>query len=112
MAGSIRSLVRSIVPNSNPNISLLRIYADWTERLPIVAWDVHLLELTPAGQRDSIERTEVIAISLEEKSTDCIECIMFGERVYDPDYGAWDSREEAVTACQLRLRKAKDKADA
>ena len=90
MAGSIRSLVRSIVPNSDPQVSLLRIYPDWTESLPIIAWDVHILAIIPDGRKHPIDHVEVSPISRG--------------RAYDYDH-SWDSVQEAVDACQAILRK-------
>lgn len=103
MAGSIRSLLRSIVPNSDPHVSLIRIYSDWTETLPIVAWDVHILAIIPDGQTHPRDHIEVTPISIEEKSDNAWECIISGTRVYN--FGqSWDSVAEAVSDCQARLR--------
>ena len=109
MAHGFRTILRSIVPNANFHIHILRIGADWTERLPLVAWDVHIEEVTPV-KGVPFESVRTTPVTIEETPTNAIDLVVGSDgRAYNLDTQSWETVKEAIADCQRELAEQGDK---
>lgn len=92
-----------IVPNVTPSY-LLRVYIDWEEQCPIIAWRILYEELTVGkAKRDLVDSTCVFPISIEEQASNCIELIVSNGLYHWGDIATFEKLDEALAECRAHL---------
>lgn len=101
-----RIVSRTIVPNHDPSVTLLRIWPDSVERLPIIGWDIQIDQYpNPDAPDYPDEGVTVIPITLEDATHGVCNCVLLSDgHVYQPDQQSWESEWDAIRDCQLILR--------